>query len=178
MRSNYKVMSHYHQNSTSKVNGGNNFNDSNDLEEALESRDHNDSNNPTSLDVADGNTHSIQVLPVNDNIINEGRQTKDNGNDFRFYQNDSTRLPNCILLPHSDVRSYWDLYISILLIYVGAFVPYRVSFLGDLDGIMEGVEVFVDISFFIDIILNFMTGELLMIQWKENMTSDISLKIG
>ena len=48
--------------------------------------------------------------------------------------------------------------ISILLLYVGAFVPFRVSLLEDLSDSMSNFEIFVDISFGADIILNFFTA--------------------
>lgn len=66
--------------------------------------------------------------------------------------------PFYILLPHSSFRSVWDFYIGILLLYVGAFIPYRLSYLGELKGFMKSLEIFVDISFGIDIILNFVTA--------------------
>ena len=63
-----------------------------------------------------------------------------------------------ILLPQGTFRSAWDFYIGFLLLYVGAFLPYRLSYLGELNGLMKGVEVFVDLSFGIDILLNFFTA--------------------
>jgi len=66
--------------------------------------------------------------------------------------------PRYILLPHSDFRSAWDFYMSIVLIYVAIFVPYRVSFLTDLNGFLKYLDIFIDCSFGLDIILNFVTA--------------------
>ena len=52
-----------------------------------------------------------------------------------------------IILPQSTFRTYWDIYISVLLLYVGSFVPYRISFLGELKGFLKYCEIFVDTSF-------------------------------
>lgn len=64
-----------------------------------------------------------------------------------------------VILPHGEYRTCWDLYIAFLLLYVGAFVPYRVSFLGELSDSMNNFELFVDVSFGVDVILNFLTGK-------------------
>lgn len=68
------------------------------------------------------------------------------------------KKPFYILLPHSELRSSWDLYMSILLVYVAGFVPFRVSYLTSLQSWLKGLEMFIDISFGIDIILNFFTA--------------------
>ena len=109
------------------------------------------------LNMADGNNNKGHI----NNQIKKQPIVKEEGNAVSHKLDSKSQ---CILLPHGEIRSSWDLYISILLIYVGTFVPYRVSFLADLDGIMEGVEIFVDASFAIDIILNFLTGMLLSLK--------------
>lgn len=141
-----------------------------DVEEAIVARaDTNTSNNSktnTSLDDISNNIHVIEVADgVNSQRFKQStqevkksyvrRQTKDTVTFTRGSQSSSYQ---CALLPHGEVRTYWDLYVSLLLVYVGTFVPYRVSFLADLEGPMKNVELFVDISFAIDIVLNFMTG--------------------
>ena len=122
-------------------------------------KDNDESKNVTALKVADGGLKSSRGIRRSSRSIRKerkllNRQTKQSVS-FTPGSNSNSK---CVLLPHGDTRSYWDLYISILLIYVGTFVPYRVSFMGDLEGIMAGVEIFVDVSFGIDIILNFFTG--------------------
>ena len=56
--------------------------------------------------------------------------------------------------------------IAILLLYVGAFVPFRVSLLEDLSDSMSNFEIFVDISFGADIILSFFTAY----EWSDGQT--------
>ncbi len=113
-------------------------------------------NDPNAMDVADG---------VNDEASKNKSASKERSNistrqtiETISFTPGSESTCRIRLLPHGEPRTYWDLYISFLLLYVGAFVPYRVSFLGDLDGFMGALELFVDISFGIDIILNFITG--------------------
>lgn len=114
------------------------------------------SNSVAALDAADGHTISSANLRISTKTENQNESNSGRDNVQINFTKDS--VCKYILLPHSQARTYWDVYTGILLIYVGTFLPYRVSFLGDLDGIMEGVEIFVDASFLIDIILNFMTG--------------------
>ena len=114
--------------------------------------------NNDAIEVADGlNSQRSKQSIRSESKTPSKRQTKE----VILLTAGSTSSCKCVLLPHGEVRTYWDLYISFLLLYVGAFVPYRVSFLGDLEGLMKGIELFVDISFGVDIILNFMTGKLL-----------------
>lgn len=141
----------------------------NDIEEALHIKIDDDGGgiiNKDIIEAADG-VNSHQALPNhNDDVQSDNTRTSRRTGSHKRQTIDTVILTvesasscTCILLPHGDKRTYWDLYICVLLLYVGTFVPYRVSFLSDLSGIMEAVEIFVDISFGIDIILNFITGK-------------------
>lgn len=143
-----------------------------DIEEAIVYTDKDDDNddagnsnssNTQAIEAADGVTASTSNLESSAEK-KSSRMLKGQTNDAIALTPESASSCKCILLPHGDTRTYWDLYICVLLIYVGTFVPYRVSFLGDVDGVMEAVELFVDISFGIDIILNFFTGKRYSIQ--------------
>lgn len=65
-----------------------------------------------------------------------------------------------VLRPDRKFRRYWDIYIFILLAYVATVSFFIFSFLGtlDLSSPWFWVERFIDVSFFIDIILNFFTA--------------------
>jgi CRP-like cAMP-binding protein len=71
---------------------------------------------------------------------------------------DMTTKSRYILLPNSHSRVWWDMYMGLLLAYIAGYVPFRVSFLTDLNDFWSAVEVWVDVSFGIDIILNFITA--------------------
>ena len=67
-------------------------------------------------------------------------------------------MPKYILLPNSTFRVSWDMYVGVLLMGIAVYVPYRVTFLQDLETVWRYVEHAVDISFGIDIVLNFFTA--------------------
>ena len=132
-----------------------------DIEEAQYTTDDENGRSFGSAKVIDAADGVNSVKPSNEVVSEDKKPTKSKRHTFDTVAltSGSASSCKCILLPHGDTRTYWDLYICVLLVYVGTFVPYRVSFLGDLDGLMEGVELFVDISFGVDIMLNFFTGE-------------------
>ena len=72
------------------------------------------------------------------------------------------KLPWYILNPGGCFRRYWDLYHLILLFYVAFFVPYRVAFKEAKDAHTENIllicEIVTDVSFGVDIVLNFFTA--------------------
>jgi hypothetical protein len=94
-----------------------------------------------------------------DNKVFRVQNENDDNTDWALlHKQDISGKPKYILLPNANFRVGWDMYIGMLLLYVAAWVPYRVTFLGELDDILQITEHLVDISFGIDIILNFFTG--------------------
>ena len=75
-----------------------------------------------------------------------------------LHSQDLTGMPKYIILPNSGFRVTWDMYIGILLMYIAVYVPYRVTFVQSLDEMGRWVEHSIDISFGVDIILNFFTA--------------------
>ena len=61
----------------------------------------------------------------------------------------------CVFLPDSLFKRRWNLYIAVLLIYTGIFVPLRIAFYDKVDLWVIIVECFVDLSFLIDIVFSF-----------------------
>mmetsp|Transcript_50304 Transcript_50304/g.60493 ORF Transcript_50304/g.60493 Transcript_50304/m.60493 type:complete len:827 (-) Transcript_50304:108-2588(-) len=63
-----------------------------------------------------------------------------------------------VILPNSSFRTNWDSYIGCLIIYIAIFVPYRVSFIRNTGDVTRTIDMIMDISFGIDILLNFITA--------------------
>lgn len=62
-------------------------------------------------------------------------------------------------MPDNKVKQYWDIYVVFLLIYTALVVPYTVCFNVNRDGPFEKTwDLFIDASFFVDIILTFFTA--------------------
>lgn len=57
--------------------------------------------------------------------------------------------------PQSPLRTRWDVFCLLPLLYVCLFVPFQIGF--DLKA-ESGVETFVDLVFAFDILFNFFTG--------------------
>ena len=53
----------------------------------------------------------------------------------------------------------WDSLIILLLIYTGSLVPYFICFIDTVNDIHFAFDILVDLSFFIDIVLNFNTAQ-------------------
>jgi hypothetical protein len=67
--------------------------------------------------------------------------------------------PTCLIDPKTSVwKNYWNLYISVLLIYSVIFVPVKVSFFDESSTGMIAWDFIVDASFATDIIFTFLTG--------------------
>lgn len=65
-----------------------------------------------------------------------------------------------ILLPEYAFKKYWNLLMIILLIYVATYVPYSICFNQPSDELTTGeiIDIIVDVLFFIDIIVNFLSA--------------------
>ena len=64
----------------------------------------------------------------------------------------------CIIFPDNKHKRRWDLFIGILLIYTGIFVPLRVAFYDHVGNGFLIFECFVDACFFTDIVITFFTA--------------------
>ena len=76
-------------------------------------------------------------------------------------QNQDNSLPFGIIDPSSTFRNSWDLFMSVILLYIAFYVPYRVCLYWDDDNLSDNlqmIENLSDVLFGIDIILNFCTA--------------------
>ena len=60
--------------------------------------------------------------------------------------------------PEGTFHKFWDLYIILLLLYTAFFMPYKLAFIEDESFSIIVIDYIVDISFLIDIIVNFLTA--------------------
>jgi len=65
-----------------------------------------------------------------------------------------------MLSPHSPRRAVWNVVTMFLLIYIAILLPYRLSFEDEATGFMAYFEMFIDLFFIVDIMINFRTGYL------------------
>ena len=65
---------------------------------------------------------------------------------------------SCIISPDNKNKMKWNIWISLLLIYTGIFVPLRVAFYDKADLTLIIFELFVDSCFLIDIVLTFFSA--------------------
>ena len=70
----------------------------------------------------------------------------------------STEDAKCIIFPDNKHKRRWDLWIGILLIYTGIFVPLRVAFYDHVGEAFLIFECLVDACFITDIVLTFFTA--------------------
>ena len=112
--------------------------------------------NTAQIDSSNDYIHGGRKLSIVKRLCNHELSICSDASTVRISQ--TLQKPKYILLPHSEFRSAWDFYMSLVLIYIAIFVPYRVSFWGDLTGFLKYLDIFIDSSFGIDIILNFFTA--------------------
>jgi len=60
--------------------------------------------------------------------------------------------------PDNNCKSYWDLLVTIILIFTCTLIPYRISFIEHEDTNWKIALGLIDVLFFIDIIFNFNTA--------------------
>ena len=58
----------------------------------------------------------------------------------------------------STFKAIWNIIIVILLLYTAIFVPVKVAFIDDESNAIYYMELFVDIAFGMDIIINFFSA--------------------
>lgn len=65
----------------------------------------------------------------------------------------------CLIFPSiNKYKMAWDMYVVFLLLYTAIFVPYKVCFVDDSTDFDFIFDMFVDASFFTDIILTFFSA--------------------
>ena len=63
-----------------------------------------------------------------------------------------------IIYPDSSIKSYWNLVLTVLLLYTASYMPYGISFTDDMDNRLVVFEICVDFLFIIDVFMNFFTA--------------------
>ncbi|KAL7685036.1 putative potassium channel, voltage-dependent, EAG/ELK/ERG, rmlC-like jelly roll [Plasmopara halstedii] len=66
--------------------------------------------------------------------------------------------PRFFIDPEAPAKRTWDLLLSLLVLYTTLVVPYRVCFQVEAGGFFAQLETAMDVAFFVDIALNFITG--------------------
>jgi hypothetical protein len=64
----------------------------------------------------------------------------------------------CIILPDNKLKNKWDLWVVLLLSYTALIVPVRVCFIDETSAPIFILDLVIDISFFLDIVLTFFTA--------------------
>eukprot|EP00586_Coscinodiscus_wailesii_P022290 CAMPEP_0172505224 /NCGR_PEP_ID=MMETSP1066-20121228/184569_1 /TAXON_ID=671091 /ORGANISM="Coscinodiscus wailesii, Strain CCMP2513" /LENGTH=420 /DNA_ID=CAMNT_0013281745 /DNA_START=211 /DNA_END=1470 /DNA_ORIENTATION=- len=122
----------------------------------------NEENNDEKGDLNDNESDSIYSNDGGGGGNGDNDHTKGHKNSIEeitsFPHHVPPTVPIYIILPQGNFRSGWDIYIGLLLIYVATFVPFRVSYLGELTGFLNKLEIAIDSSFGMDMILNFLTA--------------------
>jgi CRP-like cAMP-binding protein len=86
---------------------------------------------------------------------------KDKLNAIARQKEDAARFRRCFLRPNSPMRQIWDGSQVFLLLYVFITVPYRTCFMIPTPQLLTSwfwVELFVDVYFVVDIVMNFRTA--------------------
>lgn len=88
-----------------------------------------------------------------------GPDDDDEDSDDDFEVNKNLPKPSRCHIPlESSFKLFWDHLQIVLLLYVGIFVPYKITFLGNYEiPAWDYFDYFIDFLFFIDLILNFFT---------------------
>ncbi|TMW66208.1 hypothetical protein Poli38472_003973 [Pythium oligandrum] len=68
------------------------------------------------------------------------------------------RAPVFMINPDTKYKRAWDILVTLCVVYTAIVVPYRVCFKRDASGGLAAFETSMDVAFFTDIILNFITG--------------------
>ncbi|KAK3253229.1 hypothetical protein CYMTET_37516 [Cymbomonas tetramitiformis] len=77
---------------------------------------------------------------------------------FSRYRNKKTRGRRWVLMPYTPFRSFWDITQAIVLCYVALLVPIRVGFEHPATGAWFYFDFCIDLYFFVDLVLNFLTA--------------------
>jgi len=75
-----------------------------------------------------------------------------------FNEEEEETEPFWIILPDNKLKKRWNLWIGVLLVYTGIFVPLRVAFYDETTLFMLAFECLVDFFFITDICLTFISA--------------------
>ena len=70
----------------------------------------------------------------------------------------ATCFAKFIMSPEGSFHKVWDIILVLLLVYTAIFVPYKIAFYDEDPMIVIIVDYCVDILFFTDVIVNFLTS--------------------
>jgi hypothetical protein len=81
--------------------------------------------------------------------------------EFSFADEDeialTSKIPRMMINPGSVSKSYWNLAMLVLIIFIAIIVPYRIPFEENISNAWLVIDELIDTIFLIDIILNFLT---------------------
>ena len=95
---------------------------------------------------------------------------------LKFAQDQMKKKPPLVFHPYSKLRNYWDYFLIVLVAYTAAVIPWNVAFqmrddcsgestletdgeeLGCMPEAVKALDIFVDVMFWIDILVNFRTA--------------------
>lgn len=60
--------------------------------------------------------------------------------------------------PNSNFKKRWDITQAIILVYIALVVPFRVGYKQASEGVTYGIDLVIDLYFYVDIVFNFITG--------------------
>eukprot|EP00930_Biecheleria_cincta_P043154 TRINITY_DN2966_c0_g2_i1.p1 TRINITY_DN2966_c0_g2~~TRINITY_DN2966_c0_g2_i1.p1 ORF type:complete len:1445 (-),score=322.48 TRINITY_DN2966_c0_g2_i1:97-4368(-) len=86
------------------------------------------------------------------------RRLKEGSDEFEMGEETEEEIMARFIIPPSYRRKlYWDVLVGVLIIYSVLVIPLRISF--DLEvAVLDIFDIFVDLIFFVDMVLNFRTG--------------------
>jgi len=61
-------------------------------------------------------------------------------------------------MPDSDLISYWNVVMMILLLYTATYVPFKTAFVEESPKYVNNIEFSIDSLFFVDIVVNFLSA--------------------
>ena len=61
-------------------------------------------------------------------------------------------------MPDSNVISYWNVVMMLLLLYTATYVPFKTAFVEESPDYINNIEFSIDSLFFVDIVVNFISA--------------------
>ena len=71
---------------------------------------------------------------------------------------DTLKPLRIILMPESDLISYWNVIMMFLLLYTATYVPFKTAFIDESPNYVNNIEFSIDSLFFVDIVVNFISA--------------------
>lgn len=85
----------------------------------------------------------------------KGKIAKTEGEGHSIFSMDDL---NYIIYPDSFFKKIWNLFLTVLLIYTAIVLPYTICYLDETTSVLKTFELIVDISFMMDIVVNFFSA--------------------